>query len=218
MLSVQHIIPEGRLNSCSSSPGVAAWGWEEVAAWLTEIGMQQYQDSFQKHAIESGRELLQLKEGHLKEMGVGKVGHRLRLCEHLRELRRLAKVTADGVDMDSLLPQLDEARAARFMHRQPKRIILIRHAESVGNVDSSVYAHIPDNKLVITERGRQQAYVSGVVTFQNYGIKTKANMQLTMHQLAVLDMHSARRVCLHFSPFQLHLAGSWAAAEGNGRS
>jgi broad specificity phosphatase PhoE len=161
MLSVQHIIPEGRLNSCSSSPGVAAWGWEEVAAWLTEIGMQQYQDSFQKHAIESGRELLQLKEGHLKEMGVGKVGHRLRLCEHLRELRRLAKVTADGVDMDSLLPQLDEARAARFMHRQPKRIILIRHAESVGNVDSSVYAHIPDNKLVITERGRQQAYAAG---------------------------------------------------------
>ena len=63
------------------------------------------QDSFQKHAIESGRQLLQLKEDHLKEMGVGKVGHRLRLCEHLRELRRLAEVTADGVDMDSLLSQ-----------------------------------------------------------------------------------------------------------------
>ena len=58
--------------------------------------------------------------------------------------------------------RLDEARAARFMHRQPKRIILIRHAESIGNVDSSVYAHVPDNKLDITERGRQQAYVSGV--------------------------------------------------------
>lgn len=48
------------------------------------------------------------------------------------------------------------------MHRQPKRIILIRHAESIGNVDSSVYAHIPDNKLHITEHGRQQAYVSGL--------------------------------------------------------
>ena len=45
------------------------------------------------------------------------------------------------------------------MQRQPKRIVLIRHAESIGNVDSSVYAHIPDNKLHITERGKQQAYV-----------------------------------------------------------
>lgn len=45
------------------------------------------------------------------------------------------------------------------MQRQPKRIVLIRHAESIGNVDSSVYARIPDNKLHITERGKQQAYV-----------------------------------------------------------
>ena len=58
--------------------------------------------------------------------------------------------------------RLDEARAARFMRRQPKRIILIRHAESIGNIDSSVYAHIPDNKLDITEGGKQQAYVSSL--------------------------------------------------------
>ena len=63
------------------------------------------QGSFEKHAIESGRELLQLKEEHLKEMGVGNVGHRLRLCEHIRELRRSAKVTADGEDMNHLLTQ-----------------------------------------------------------------------------------------------------------------
>lgn len=63
-----------------------------------------------------------------------------------------------GSDMSDLC-RLDAARAARFMQRQPKRIVLIRHAESIGNVDSSVYAHIPDNKLHITERGKQQAYV-----------------------------------------------------------
>ena len=56
--------------------------------------------------------------------------------------------------------RLDDARTARFMRRQPKRIILIRHAESIGNVDSSVSAQIPDNKLHITEYGQQQAYVS----------------------------------------------------------
>ena len=44
MLSVQHSVPEGRSCSLSpSSPGVAGWRWEEVAAWLAEIDMQQYQ-------------------------------------------------------------------------------------------------------------------------------------------------------------------------------
>ena len=56
--------------------------------------------------------------------------------------------------------RLDEARAVRFMRRQPKRIILIRHAESIGNVDSSVYTDTPDNKLPITQLGKEQAYVS----------------------------------------------------------
>lgn len=67
----------------------------------------------------------------------------------------------------SELCRLDAARAARFMQRQPKRIVLIRHAESIGNVDSSVYAHIPDNKLHITERGKQQAHVSDCNVLQD---------------------------------------------------
>lgn len=54
------------------------------------------------------------------------------------------------------------------MQRQPKRIILIRHAESIGNVDSSVYAYMPDNKLPITECGKQQAYVSSACCDHNY--------------------------------------------------
>ncbi len=40
---------------------------------------------------------------------------------------------------------------------KPKRIILIRHGESIGNVDKSVYAEIPDYKLTLTTLGRQQA-------------------------------------------------------------
>ena len=58
-----------------------------------------------EHAIETGSGLLQLQESHLKEMGVTKIGHRLHLCDQLRELRRKAKVTADGVEIDHLLSQ-----------------------------------------------------------------------------------------------------------------
>lgn len=40
---------------------------------------------------------------------------------------------------------------------KPKRILLARHGESVGNVDKSAYARIPDYALPLTAHGRQQA-------------------------------------------------------------
>jgi len=43
----------------------------------------------------------------------------------------------------------------------PKRLILVRHGESEGNVDHSVYRHKPDNALHLTARGRQQALAAG---------------------------------------------------------
>ena len=38
---------------------------------------------------------------------------------------------------------------------KPKRIILVRHEESLGNIDESAYTRIPDWKIPITERGIQ---------------------------------------------------------------
>ena len=45
--------------------------------------------------------------------------------------------------------------------RRPRRIILIRHGQSVGNDDKSVYAHIPDNRIPLTQLGMQQAEDGG---------------------------------------------------------
>jgi broad specificity phosphatase PhoE len=39
----------------------------------------------------------------------------------------------------------------------PKRIILLRHGESLGNVDDTAYANIPDWKIPLTRRGERQA-------------------------------------------------------------
>lgn len=44
---------------------------------------------------------------------------------------------------------------------KPKRIMLVRHGESVGNVDLSVYQSIPDYALELTQRGEQQARAAG---------------------------------------------------------
>ena len=44
---------------------------------------------------------------------------------------------------------------------KPKRIILIRHGESEGNVDRIVYGNKPDYALLLTEKGLQQATAAG---------------------------------------------------------
>ncbi|WP_030803219.1 histidine phosphatase family protein [Streptomyces sp. NRRL F-2799] len=44
---------------------------------------------------------------------------------------------------------------------RPRRIVLVRHGESVGNVDDSVYEREPDHALALTDRGREQAAEAG---------------------------------------------------------
>merc|ERR1719488_430584 len=44
---------------------------------------------------------------------------------------------------------------------KPKRLILVRHGESQGNVDKSIYATTPDHALHLTERGWIQAQCAG---------------------------------------------------------
>lgn len=44
---------------------------------------------------------------------------------------------------------------------RPRRIVLVRHGESTGNVDDSVYEREPDHALALTERGWQQAEETG---------------------------------------------------------
>ncbi|MDI1458580.1 histidine phosphatase family protein [Streptomyces sp. NPDC003388] len=44
---------------------------------------------------------------------------------------------------------------------RPRRIVLVRHGESTGNVDDSVYEREPDHALALTERGLRQAEETG---------------------------------------------------------
>lgn len=44
---------------------------------------------------------------------------------------------------------------------KPKRIILVRHGESEGNVDGSIYESVPDYKLKLTQLGEEQALNAG---------------------------------------------------------
>ncbi|KAL9650964.1 hypothetical protein ABK040_015067 [Willaertia magna] len=45
--------------------------------------------------------------------------------------------------------------------KKPKRIILIRHGESEGNINPCIYATKPDNQIELTEEGKKQALHAG---------------------------------------------------------
>ncbi|KAF4656233.1 hypothetical protein FOL46_007896 [Perkinsus olseni] len=44
---------------------------------------------------------------------------------------------------------------------RPRRIILVRHGESMGNIDEHTYSQTPDWKVPLTGRGRLEARVAG---------------------------------------------------------
>ncbi|MEU0666157.1 histidine phosphatase family protein [Streptomyces lavendulocolor] len=44
---------------------------------------------------------------------------------------------------------------------RPRRIVLVRHGESEGNADDTVYEREPDHALRLTDRGRRQAAETG---------------------------------------------------------
>eukprot|EP00928_Gymnodinium_smaydae_P091551 TRINITY_DN7526_c0_g1_i2.p1 TRINITY_DN7526_c0_g1~~TRINITY_DN7526_c0_g1_i2.p1 ORF type:complete len:298 (+),score=24.43 TRINITY_DN7526_c0_g1_i2:89-982(+) len=46
-------------------------------------------------------------------------------------------------------------------YKVPKRLILVRHGQSEGNVDHTIYKHTADNALHLTRAGQQQALAAG---------------------------------------------------------
>jgi broad specificity phosphatase PhoE len=60
----------------------------------------------------------------------------------------------------------------RKQSRKPKRIILIRHAHSEGNADSSVYTRVPDHQVELTEIGHKQARCAGAAIKRMIGQET----------------------------------------------
>lgn len=63
---------------------------KEVSDWLTDVGFPQYIDSFVGNNI-GGGEIAFLKDQHLKEIGITKVGHRVKLLLVAAKFRRALK-------------------------------------------------------------------------------------------------------------------------------
>ncbi|ODO07690.1 hypothetical protein I350_03261 [Cryptococcus amylolentus CBS 6273] len=65
------------------------WGPDEVAAWLEHYKVGQYANEFQKNNL-VGKTLLDIDVGIMKEIGMNRLGDRVKLAAALKELRRRA--------------------------------------------------------------------------------------------------------------------------------
>ncbi|ALG06433.1 histidine phosphatase family protein [Kibdelosporangium phytohabitans] len=75
------------------------------------------------------------------------------------------------------------------------RILLLRHAESLGNVDELAYCRIPDHALPLTTRGEEQARAAGPVVRELLGpgpvavyVSPYVRTQRTLQLLDIDDM------------------------------
>jgi broad specificity phosphatase PhoE len=49
------------------------------------------------------------------------------------------------------------------LEHRPNRIILVRHGESEGNLDDTIYERVPDHRIGLTPKGFEQARQTGAV-------------------------------------------------------
>lgn len=69
----------------SAGKNVESWSSSEVGEWLEAIGLAEYKAVFAENCIE-GETLVSLSKADVKELGVEKVGHRVKLDKEIRKL------------------------------------------------------------------------------------------------------------------------------------
>ncbi|XP_028846777.1 diacylglycerol kinase eta isoform X1 [Denticeps clupeoides] len=92
--SMFRIVPKFKKEKApkkSSPQSVQRWGTEEVAAWLEQLSLGEYKDTFVRHDIR-GSELLHLERRDLKDLGISKVGHMKRILQGTKDLAKSSLV------------------------------------------------------------------------------------------------------------------------------
>eukprot|EP01062_Namystynia_karyoxenos_P078635 TRINITY_DN8134_c0_g1_i2.p1 TRINITY_DN8134_c0_g1~~TRINITY_DN8134_c0_g1_i2.p1 ORF type:complete len:473 (+),score=171.45 TRINITY_DN8134_c0_g1_i2:71-1489(+) len=84
--------------------------------------------------------------------------------EHAADPHRAAGNMEDMLrrgELDNFIRDFETRRRTLAWERLPKRIVLLRHGESEGNVDKGIYATRGDSQLELSSTGVQQAMQAG---------------------------------------------------------
>ena len=84
----------------------------------------------------------------------------IQCCHNQTESIPMDLASVNGLRFPEKNPLINHA-ASSVVPPRPRRIILVRHGESEGNVDETVYTRVADPKIGLTERGKAQAEECG---------------------------------------------------------
>ncbi|KAH6642087.1 hypothetical protein C7974DRAFT_95027 [Boeremia exigua] len=116
-----------------SSPGglIMDWSPEQVADYVSDLGLEQYCDTFVDEGI-AGDVLVSLQHAELKEMGVASVGHRLTILKAVYDVKVKQNVpvepddyvplSADTSALEAPPTQDDFAKVIRVVQARDERI------------------------------------------------------------------------------------------------
>src|SRR5262249_21518026 len=77
----------------------------DVAAWLEDLGLAQYQEAFARNAVDA-EIVVELTADDLKDLGVEAVGHRRKLLAAIAALRSVKIIPAEAAATDAERRQL----------------------------------------------------------------------------------------------------------------
>ncbi|EEP80057.1 Ste50p protein [Uncinocarpus reesii 1704] len=106
----------------SPTSSIIEWSAEDCANFATNLGLQQYRDSFIENEI-VGEALIALRHEELKELGISSVGHRLTLLKSVYEIKVKQGVSFDP---DHYVPLSAEQSNAKEIATQEDVALLIR--------------------------------------------------------------------------------------------
>ena len=90
-------------------------------------------------------------------MALAALGFRARCCEDTLGMPRPRR--ADGAEIMNLFPEKIPITGPPIP--RPRRIILVRHGQSEGNLDESVYTRVPDPRIGLTSKGWDDSEICG---------------------------------------------------------
>ncbi|CAK7272417.1 ATP binding [Sporothrix epigloea] len=124
---------------------VKNWDEDRVCEYLRSLNCGDYETIFRKNHI-NGENLLEMDKEVLKEMGIEKVGDRVRLSLNIKKLR--AKAYANQKRKNRATAAVGRFPVSNTDSAQPNHLILA-HARNNSSMDGSLMAGLPHNQDVI---------------------------------------------------------------------
>ncbi|CAA7406804.1 unnamed protein product [Spirodela intermedia] len=112
------------------------------------------------------------------------LGLRARCCEDTLGRPRPQRLASDSAGLLNLFPEKIPIVGPPVP--RPRRIILVRHGQSEGNVDESMYTRVPDPRISLTAKGWEDAEACG----------------RRIHELILSDSADDWKVYFYVSPYK----------------